>query len=1178
MARAKERVALQAFPASARERFLKRFQRTAAATGIPVAELEGVGPRFAERLLALGIADSEQLIRADAKDLARRTKAHYRDVRKWQDMAELVHVDGIGPHVAAILVRCDVNSVAELAQSDVKALAARIEAHLATPANAVAAVAVGPKEVGRWVKSAQKVAALPKNAAGLALQSVPTDSRDAKGDPEEGPAESVDDKELAHDAAKEAERGFLHRFARDATSVDVPAPRRPRTHSLFQIRGVLVECDHCRHQFRVRGGGEVECPKCHAILEVLAPPEALPAEAGLAVGEDKAAKKAERQALRVAQKEAQSAHKEAARREAEARKRDEEARRDSQRKAAAEAKAHQDAEEASQRAADEERQAREAAQKAQEIAAANARREGEAARDRSVKAREAAKAEETRVAQARSEERAAAHEAKERVSRRGPAGKRVPPPERAADAPSPDPVVAGGVPPGRSLWEEAVSHPLPGTHHLEGDWASGVRSGTGYEKPDSWTGLRGEARFARAPPAPRQPVRLPDGTSPFAKLPEDRHLREAPRLPDGSSPFSRLPDDDRPPVPPPRLSDGSSPFVVLPEDRTQDAARVHAFGHPAGREYTTKAGFRVKETLLPVAAPEPVELGNRDRRKAERDQQKERRERQREQRRLQIDAAREQARVREGERRAAAAERREKEREARAKRPVVTPTSPGEADEEVSSESDVTFVELPAGRPKGGAKRAAAPQGAVVEAPHEASTPDAAVAPSLGKGLPSVDVQRKQAAGAEKERQNAADREKRERSQREAREALEARRRAEKEAAKLYRETRLAERRARRQARPEKAVAPRQEVVTPDGSESTGEGVGAGLEASTTARTEEVTPAPVPDGDGAAREAKVAARQAAKEEERLRRLAQKEAARVRASEERQAKERLRTERREKEEAERSARMEAARIRKELEARQEEAKRRQDEEAQRAEREEAARVRKEEESAEEAKRLQRVEAERAHEAERVEREEAERARDAKRLLEEADRTREAERLEREERSRKAEESPAIATADRRDASSEVESGHPQPLAVEAAAPPAWEPPDGGQPAMAAPSTSVTRTPPQVIPAVPARLGAPPERDEAPQRTPDQVIPAVQVAPWEPGAARAEPAWVRSGASPSDAWDPARRTRPHGEPARTSAAVNATPGSARAAAAPGAADAKVAYDRARIDRLLEKHKAS
>ena len=120
---------------------------------IDVLEVEGIGEIFARRLHELGVHTTDQLRLMNATVIANNLGAPVGSVEKWQQMGELMLVEGIGKQSAESLVRAGITSIDSLRKQ--------------TPAKLVAAVKlakVGAKMRGiqtasarTWIQRARKM-------------------------------------------------------------------------------------------------------------------------------------------------------------------------------------------------------------------------------------------------------------------------------------------------------------------------------------------------------------------------------------------------------------------------------------------------------------------------------------------------------------------------------------------------------------------------------------------------------------------------------------------------------------------------------------------------------------------------------------------------------------------------------------------------------------------------------------------------------------------------------------------------------------------------------------------------------------------------------------------------------------------------------------------------------------
>lgn len=96
-----------------------------------IIDIEGIGPVFAEKLLAAGIETSVQLLDkcscpAGRKALEEATGINGKLILTWTNHADLFRVKGIGPQFAELLEAAGVDTVKELAQRNAANLAAKM--------------------------------------------------------------------------------------------------------------------------------------------------------------------------------------------------------------------------------------------------------------------------------------------------------------------------------------------------------------------------------------------------------------------------------------------------------------------------------------------------------------------------------------------------------------------------------------------------------------------------------------------------------------------------------------------------------------------------------------------------------------------------------------------------------------------------------------------------------------------------------------------------------------------------------------------------------------------------------------------------------------------------------------------------------------------------------------------
>lgn len=127
-----------------------------------IEEIEGIGPAFAEKLIAAGVATTDDLLNRGATEagrglLATETGISERLLLEWVNHADLMRIDGVGPEFADLLEAAGVDSCAELARRNAKNLAETFQELDAARPNTVRRV---PSEatIAGWIAAAEKLA------------------------------------------------------------------------------------------------------------------------------------------------------------------------------------------------------------------------------------------------------------------------------------------------------------------------------------------------------------------------------------------------------------------------------------------------------------------------------------------------------------------------------------------------------------------------------------------------------------------------------------------------------------------------------------------------------------------------------------------------------------------------------------------------------------------------------------------------------------------------------------------------------------------------------------------------------------------------------------------------------------------------------------------------------------
>ena len=96
-----------------------------------IEEIEGIGPAYAEKLAAAGIADTDGLLQAccdrgGRKKVAEQTGLSESQLLKWTNMADLFRIKGVASEYAELLECAGVDTVKELATRNASNLAAKL--------------------------------------------------------------------------------------------------------------------------------------------------------------------------------------------------------------------------------------------------------------------------------------------------------------------------------------------------------------------------------------------------------------------------------------------------------------------------------------------------------------------------------------------------------------------------------------------------------------------------------------------------------------------------------------------------------------------------------------------------------------------------------------------------------------------------------------------------------------------------------------------------------------------------------------------------------------------------------------------------------------------------------------------------------------------------------------------
>ena len=127
-----------------------------------IIDLEGVGPVYAEKLIAVGIKTVEALLKAGTtpkgrQELAEKTGITAAMILEWVNFADLYRIKGVGEEYSELLEAAGVDTVMELAQRNPDNLYAKI-VEVNAEKKLVRQIPTS-KQVASWVEQAK---ALPR--------------------------------------------------------------------------------------------------------------------------------------------------------------------------------------------------------------------------------------------------------------------------------------------------------------------------------------------------------------------------------------------------------------------------------------------------------------------------------------------------------------------------------------------------------------------------------------------------------------------------------------------------------------------------------------------------------------------------------------------------------------------------------------------------------------------------------------------------------------------------------------------------------------------------------------------------------------------------------------------------------------------------------------------------------
>lgn len=126
-----------------------------------IAEIEGIGPAYGQKLVAAGVKSTGQLLKRGAtpagrKELEAATGIAHALILKWCNLADLMRVKGVGKQYSELLEAAGVDTIKELKNRKAENLAAKMKE--VNDAKKLCRSAPSVKLVVKWVEQAKVTA------------------------------------------------------------------------------------------------------------------------------------------------------------------------------------------------------------------------------------------------------------------------------------------------------------------------------------------------------------------------------------------------------------------------------------------------------------------------------------------------------------------------------------------------------------------------------------------------------------------------------------------------------------------------------------------------------------------------------------------------------------------------------------------------------------------------------------------------------------------------------------------------------------------------------------------------------------------------------------------------------------------------------------------------------------
>lgn len=124
-----------------------------------IIDIEGIGPKYGEKLSKAGIDEVEDLIglsKDKLKEISKETGISVKLIDEWQEHADLMRLHGVGPEYSDLLNEIGIDSVKELAQRNPENTLKKIEEHDKEQPDTVRKIP-SLDSIKKWIEEAKKI-------------------------------------------------------------------------------------------------------------------------------------------------------------------------------------------------------------------------------------------------------------------------------------------------------------------------------------------------------------------------------------------------------------------------------------------------------------------------------------------------------------------------------------------------------------------------------------------------------------------------------------------------------------------------------------------------------------------------------------------------------------------------------------------------------------------------------------------------------------------------------------------------------------------------------------------------------------------------------------------------------------------------------------------------------------